>query len=48
VQAVAAGQAIHTKAGEWVRYSTRGAEGADYIAVCVPGFAPETVHRDEE
>ncbi|WTW96369.1 cupin [Streptomycetaceae bacterium NBC_01309] len=47
-QEVAAGQGIHTKAGEWVRYSTRGADGADYVAVCLPGFAPETVHRDGE
>jgi mannose-6-phosphate isomerase-like protein (cupin superfamily) len=44
---VAAGQGVHTKAGEWVRYSTPGAEGADYIAVCLPAFAPDTVHRDE-
>ncbi|MGW9208433.1 cupin domain-containing protein [Embleya sp. NPDC055664] len=44
---VAAGQGIHTAAGEWVRYSTRGEEGADYIAVCLPGFTPNTVHRDE-
>ena len=41
---VAAGQAVHARAGERVRYSTP--EGADYIAVCLPGFAPETVHRD--
>lgn len=33
-------------AGEWVRYSTGGAEDADYIAVCLPAFLPETVHRD--
>jgi quercetin dioxygenase-like cupin family protein len=48
VQEVAAGEAIHTRAGEWVRYSTRGTDGADYIAVCVPGFAPDTVHRDAD
>lgn len=48
VHEVGAGQAVHTRAGEWVRYSTRGAEGADYLAVCVPGFAPETVHRDTD
>ena len=42
---VHAGQAVHTPAGEWVRYSTPG--GADYIAVCVPAFSPATVHRDE-
>jgi len=43
---VAAGQAVIAHAGEWVRYSTLGAEGAEYIAVCIPAFAPETVHRD--
>ena len=43
---VAAGQAVITHRGEWVRYSTPGADGADYIAVCVPAFSPETVHRD--
>jgi len=43
---VAAGQAVHTAAGEWVRYSSPGAEGADYVAVCLPAFSPETVHRD--
>ena len=43
---VRAGQAVITSAGEWVRYSTPGQEGAEYIAVCVPAFSPETVHRD--
>ena len=43
---VKAGQAIITHAGEWVRYSTPN-EGAEYIAVCLPAFSPETVHRDE-
>jgi mannose-6-phosphate isomerase-like protein (cupin superfamily) len=43
---VAAGQAVHTRPGEWVRYSSPGPEGAEYIAVCLPAFAPETVHRD--
>ena len=43
---VAAGQAIHTRAGEWVRYSTPGADGAEYVAVCLPAFSPDTVHRD--
>jgi len=43
---VTAGQTVITKAGEWVQYSTPGAEGAEYIAVCLPGFTPETVHRD--
>ena len=41
---VAAGQAAHAGAGERVRYSTPS--GADYIAVCLPGFAPGTVHRE--
>ena len=44
---VAAGQAIVVNPGEWVRYSTPGAEGAEYIAVCLPAFSPQTVHRDE-
>jgi mannose-6-phosphate isomerase-like protein (cupin superfamily) len=44
---VSAGQAVITKAGEWVRYSTPGEEGAEYIAVCCPAFSPESVHRDE-
>jgi mannose-6-phosphate isomerase-like protein (cupin superfamily) len=43
---VAAGQAIAVKAGEWVRYSSPSAEGAEYIAVCLPAFSPETVNRD--
>jgi mannose-6-phosphate isomerase-like protein (cupin superfamily) len=41
------GQAVIARAGEYVRYSTPEAEGADYIAVCVPAFSPDTVHRDE-
>lgn len=44
---VCAGQAVLTHAGEWIRYSTPGDEGAEYIAVCLPAFAPETVHREE-
>ncbi len=44
--AVAAGQAVLTRAGEWVRYSSPGAEGARYVAVCVPAFSPDLVHRD--
>ena len=44
---VGAGQAIHSRAGEWVRYSSPAA-GADYIAVCTPAFSPDTVHRDPE
>jgi mannose-6-phosphate isomerase-like protein (cupin superfamily) len=43
---VRAGQAIVTAPGEWVRYSTPGPEGAEYIAVCVPAFSPDNVHRD--
>ncbi len=45
---VAAGQAVIAHKGEWVQYSTPGADGAEYIAVCLPAFAPDTVHRDEE
>lgn len=44
---VRAGQAVMTRAGEWIRYSTPEADGAEYFAVCVPAFSPETVHRDE-
>jgi ethanolamine utilization protein EutQ len=44
---VHAGQAVIAHAGEWVRYSTPSTEGAEYIAVCVPAFSMETVHRDE-
>jgi mannose-6-phosphate isomerase-like protein (cupin superfamily) len=43
---VSEGQAIITYAGEWIRYSTPNSEGAEYIAVCLPAFSPETVHRD--
>ena len=42
------GEAVIVRAGEWVRYSTPGPQGADYIAVCMPAFSPGTVHRDEE
>ena len=45
---VAAGQAVITEPGEWVRYSTPGEEGAEYVAVCLPAFSPDTVHRDAE
>jgi mannose-6-phosphate isomerase-like protein (cupin superfamily) len=44
---VHAGQAVIAHAGEWVQYSTPGPDGAEYIAVCLPAFAMETVHRDE-
>jgi mannose-6-phosphate isomerase-like protein (cupin superfamily) len=43
---VRAGQAIVAEPGEWVRYSTPEAEGAEYIAVCLPAFSPGTVNRD--
>src|SRR5258708_36753251 len=43
---VRAGQAVITHKGEWVRYSTPGPDGAEYIAVCLPAFSPETVRRD--
>ena len=43
---VAAGQAIITDPGEWVRYSTPGSDGAEYVAVCLPAFSMSTVHRD--
>jgi ethanolamine utilization protein EutQ (cupin superfamily) len=42
---VSAGQAVLVRGGEWVRYSTP--DGASYIAVCLPAFAPDTVHRDD-
>jgi mannose-6-phosphate isomerase-like protein (cupin superfamily) len=45
---VSAGQAIVTHAGEWVRYSTPDPGGAEYVAVCLPAFSPDTVHRDPE
>lgn len=43
---VRAGQAVVAHAGEWVQYSTPEADGAEYIAVCLPAFSPETVRRD--
>ena len=43
---VSAGQAVLVRGGEWVRYSTP--EGASYVAVCLPAFSPDTVHRDED
>jgi mannose-6-phosphate isomerase-like protein (cupin superfamily) len=45
---VRAGQAVLGRAGEWIRYSTPEAGGAAYVAVCLPAFAPATVHRDDE
>jgi len=47
VMDVNAGQAVITRAGEWIRYSTPAADGCEYIAVCLPAFAIDTVHRDE-
>jgi ethanolamine utilization protein EutQ len=43
---VVAGQAVIAHAGEWVQYLTPGEEGAEYIAVCLPAFSMESVHRD--
>jgi ethanolamine utilization protein EutQ (cupin superfamily) len=43
---VAAGQAVIAKRGEWVCYSTPFSGGAEYIALCLPAFSPDTVHRD--
>ena len=45
---VGAGQAVVSRPGEWVRYSSPGPEGAEYVAVCIPAFSITTVHRDEE
>jgi ethanolamine utilization protein EutQ (cupin superfamily) len=44
VMDVRAGQAVWANKGEWIRYSTP--EGAEYIAICLPAFSPDTVHRD--
>ncbi|MGH2570692.1 MAG: cupin domain-containing protein [bacterium] len=44
---VRAGQAVVSRAGEWVRYSTPERGGAEYVAVCFPAFSPNTVHRDD-
>ena len=41
-----AGQAVVTTPGEWVRYSSPAPGGAEYVAVCLPAFSPDTVHRD--
>jgi len=45
---VAAGQAVVTSPGEWIRYSTPHDGGAEYIAVCLPAFSPGTVHRNDD
>jgi mannose-6-phosphate isomerase-like protein (cupin superfamily) len=44
---VGPGQAVIAHRGEWVQYSTPEKDGAEYIAVCVPAFSIDTVHRDE-
>ncbi|MBU0561114.1 MAG: cupin [Bacteroidetes bacterium] len=41
------GEAVIVKKGEWIRYSSPHSNGAEYIAVCLPAFSPDTVHRDE-
>ena len=43
---VRAGQAVITAPGEWIRYSSPEADGAEYVAICLPAFSPATVHRD--
>jgi mannose-6-phosphate isomerase-like protein (cupin superfamily) len=43
---VKAGQSIIVRRGEWAQYSSPGKDGAEYIAVCLPAFSPETAHRD--
>jgi mannose-6-phosphate isomerase-like protein (cupin superfamily) len=45
---VRADQAILVSGGEWVQYSTPYPGGAEYVAVCVPAFSPDTVHRDDD
>jgi len=44
---VHAGQAVIVPSGEWIQYSTPGSQDAEYIAVCLPAFSPEIVHRDD-
>ena len=43
---VSAGQAVLVRGGEWVQYSTPEADGAEYVAICLPAFSMDTVHRD--
>ena len=45
---VRAGQAVVSQPGEWIRYSTPESGGAEYIAVCLPAFSPDIVHRDSD
>jgi len=47
VMEVNSGQAVLTRAGEWIRYSTPGDDGCEYVAVCLPAFSIDSVHRDE-
>jgi mannose-6-phosphate isomerase-like protein (cupin superfamily) len=47
VHDIRAGEAIMVPRNEWVRYGTPGPEGAEYVAVCLPAFSPQLVHRDE-
>jgi len=43
---VFAGQAVIAHRDEWVQYSTPGPEGAEYVAICLPAFSIDSVHRD--
>lgn len=45
---VRAGQAVVSKPGEWVRYSSPGDDGAEYVAICLPAFSMDTVNRDAQ
>jgi mannose-6-phosphate isomerase-like protein (cupin superfamily) len=45
---VRAGQAVVAEPGEWVRYASPEPGGAEYVAICLPAFSPDTVHRDPE
>ncbi|NCQ35447.1 cupin domain-containing protein [bacterium] len=45
---VSAGQAIVVDPGEWVRYSCPDEDGAEYVAICLPAFSPDTVNRDDD
>ncbi len=45
---VGAGQAVRARGGEWVRYSSPGPAGADYLAICLPAFTPDAAHRDPD
>lgn len=47
IHEIRSGQAIFTGPGEWVRYSSPEPEGAEYVAVCIPAFSPDTVHRSD-